>query len=75
MPSFSTTRRVGHSAANMFELVADAEKYPQFVPPHFSWPIYGMALVSQWLSLVVVLAVSFFFFSFFTYFLSYTFFR
>ena len=32
MPSFSTTRRVGHSAANMFELVADAEKYPQFVP-------------------------------------------
>lgn len=32
MPSFATTRRVRHSAANMFELVADAEKYPQFVP-------------------------------------------
>jgi coenzyme Q-binding protein COQ10 len=32
MPEFSTTRRVGHSAANMFDLVADVERYPQFVP-------------------------------------------
>lgn len=32
MPEFSTTRRVGHSAANMFDLVADVECYPQFVP-------------------------------------------
>jgi coenzyme Q-binding protein COQ10 len=32
MPQFSTTRRVHHSAARMFDLVADAEKYPQFVP-------------------------------------------
>ncbi len=32
MPQFSSTRRVGHSAANMFDLVADVEKYPQFVP-------------------------------------------
>ena len=32
MPSYSTTRRVAHSAADMFELVADAEKYPRFVP-------------------------------------------
>lgn len=32
MPSFSTTRRVAHSAADMFELVADAENYPRFVP-------------------------------------------
>jgi coenzyme Q-binding protein COQ10 len=32
MPSFSTTRRVHHSAADMFDLVADVEKYPQFVP-------------------------------------------
>jgi coenzyme Q-binding protein COQ10 len=32
MPSFSTKRRVRHSAADMFELVADGEKYPQFVP-------------------------------------------
>jgi coenzyme Q-binding protein COQ10 len=32
MPSFSTQRRVRHGAAQMFDLVADIEKYPQFVP-------------------------------------------
>jgi coenzyme Q-binding protein COQ10 len=32
MPSFSTKRRVRHRAAQMFDLVADVEKYPQFVP-------------------------------------------
>ena len=32
MPQFSTKRRVGHSAADMFDLVADVERYPEFVP-------------------------------------------
>ena len=32
MPQFSTTRRVQHSATDMFDLVADVEHYPQFVP-------------------------------------------
>jgi len=32
MPRFSTTRRVSHSAADMFALVADIERYPEFVP-------------------------------------------
>jgi coenzyme Q-binding protein COQ10 len=32
MPHFSTTRRVRHSAADMFDLVADVESYPKFVP-------------------------------------------
>ena len=32
MPQFSTKRRVRHAASNMFDLVADVEKYPQFVP-------------------------------------------
>jgi coenzyme Q-binding protein COQ10 len=32
MPQFSTTRRVKHSATEMFDLVADVERYPQFVP-------------------------------------------
>jgi coenzyme Q-binding protein COQ10 len=32
MPHFSTKRRVRHSATNMFDLVADMEKYPAFVP-------------------------------------------
>ena len=32
MPQFSTNRRVRHAAADMFDLVADVENYPQFVP-------------------------------------------
>jgi coenzyme Q-binding protein COQ10 len=32
MTSFATTRRVQHSAAQMFDLVADVESYPQFLP-------------------------------------------
>jgi coenzyme Q-binding protein COQ10 len=32
MPSFSTIRRVRHPAMNMFALVADVERYPEFVP-------------------------------------------
>ena len=32
MPQFTTKRRVRHAAADMFDLVADIEKYPEFVP-------------------------------------------
>ncbi len=32
MPQFSTKRRVHHAATDMFALVADVDKYPQFVP-------------------------------------------
>jgi coenzyme Q-binding protein COQ10 len=32
MPQFTTKRRVRHSAAHMFDLVADVERYPEFVP-------------------------------------------
>ncbi|MFZ2067657.1 MAG: type II toxin-antitoxin system RatA family toxin [Xanthobacteraceae bacterium] len=32
MPEFSTRRRVQHSAADMFDLVANVERYPEFVP-------------------------------------------
>jgi coenzyme Q-binding protein COQ10 len=32
MPQFSNRRRVAHSAADMFNLVADVEHYPEFVP-------------------------------------------
>jgi coenzyme Q-binding protein COQ10 len=32
MPSFHTTRRVAHPASDMFALVADMERYPEFVP-------------------------------------------
>lgn len=32
MPAFRTSRRVRHSASDMFDLVADVEQYPAFVP-------------------------------------------
>lgn len=32
MPRFTSTRRVSHAAADMFNLVADVERYPEFVP-------------------------------------------
>lgn len=32
MPAFDSTRRVQHTAAQMFDLVSDVEAYPQFLP-------------------------------------------
>src|SRR6476620_8896624 len=32
MPTFSNKRQVRHSAADMFDLVADVQHYPEFVP-------------------------------------------
>jgi coenzyme Q-binding protein COQ10 len=32
MPQLSTTKRVRHAASEMFDLVADVERYPEFVP-------------------------------------------
>jgi coenzyme Q-binding protein COQ10 len=32
MPRFSSKRQVSHSASQMFDLVADVERYPEFVP-------------------------------------------
>ena len=32
MPRFSSKRRVHHTASQMFDLVADVERYPEFVP-------------------------------------------
>jgi coenzyme Q-binding protein COQ10 len=32
MPRFSNRRRVAHRAEQMFDLVADVERYPEFVP-------------------------------------------
>lgn len=32
MPQFETIRRVRHSAQQMFDLVADVDRYPEFLP-------------------------------------------
>lgn len=39
-------------------------QHAEFVPPNFSWFTFTMALVCQWLALLVMLAVSFLCFSF-----------
>ena len=38
MPTFSTTRRVAFTPRQMFDLVADVERYPQFLPLCEAWP-------------------------------------
>lgn len=53
---------LGLSAACSMQFVLWS--YPGFVPPGFSWWIFIMALAIQWLGLLVVLAMSFFWFSF-----------
>lgn len=39
-------------------------RYPDYIPPNFSWWTYSLALGFQWFSLLVMLAVSFFWFHF-----------
>ncbi len=57
-----TTCILGLSAALSMRFVL--WHYAAYVPPDFSWLTYIMALVCQWMSLVVVLAVSMLCFSF-----------
>ncbi|WP_028583295.1 ABC transporter permease [Desulfogranum mediterraneum] len=57
----ATTVVLGVSAAASMQMILI--QYPAFVPPGFSWTIYMMALFLQWLSLLMVLALSFFWFS------------
>lgn len=47
MPSFTTKRRVRHGAADMFDLVADIERYPEFVPLCRSTRISGRTAAGE----------------------------
>jgi coenzyme Q-binding protein COQ10 len=47
MPSFRTKRRVNHAAAEMFALVADMERYPEFVPLCQRMRVRGRTQVSD----------------------------
>jgi coenzyme Q-binding protein COQ10 len=53
LPSFSTQRRVRHDAAQMFDLVADVEKYPQFVPLCQSLRVKSRAAKGEGVEVVV----------------------
>jgi coenzyme Q-binding protein COQ10 len=47
MPSFRTKHRVNHTAAEMFALVADMERYPEFVPLCQDMRVRGRKQVSD----------------------------
>jgi len=47
MPRFRTTRRVRHPATDMFDLVADMERYPEFVPLCERMKVRGRTKVAE----------------------------
>ena len=54
MPQFSSKRRVRHAAAQMFELVADVERYPQFVPLCSALKVKSRAAKGEGIEIIVV---------------------
>jgi coenzyme Q-binding protein COQ10 len=59
MPSFSTERRVPHSAEEMFDLVADVENYPRFLPLCESLVVRGRREEAGKLTLVADMTVAY----------------
>ena len=53
MPSFQTNHKINHSADEMFALVADVEKYPQFVPYCQSLEIKGQQIQENGSTLII----------------------
>ena len=53
MPEFETTRRVRHTAENMFDLVADVENYPKFLPLCQAARLRGKKVVSPSCDVIV----------------------
>lgn len=59
MPSYATERRVQHTATDMFDLVADVESYPLFVPLCERLVVRGRATENEKEILVADMTVSF----------------
>ena len=53
MPSFRTKRRVNHTAVEMFDLVADMERYPEFVPLCERMRVRGRTKVAEGVEVAV----------------------
>lgn len=47
MPKFSSSHKVNHSAADMFDLVADVDRYPDFVPLCQGLQVRGRKQISE----------------------------
>lgn len=50
--------------SNAFSMQYVLSYHPAYIPPNFSWVTYIMAMLCQWMALLMLLAVSFFFFCF-----------
>jgi len=59
MPSYATERQVQHSATEMFDLVADVESYPRFVPLCERLEVRGRAAANEKEVLVADMTISF----------------
>src|SRR5438876_9321832 len=53
MPSFQTKRRVLHAASEMFELVADVERYPEFLPLCSALKVRGRERAAEGVEIIV----------------------
>jgi coenzyme Q-binding protein COQ10 len=53
MPQFHTHRQVRHAAADMFDLVADVEHYPEFVPLCSSMRVRNRADKGEGITVIV----------------------
>ncbi len=47
MPQFKARRRVRHSATDMFALVVDIERYPEFVPLCSDMRVRGRTQIAE----------------------------
>ena len=59
MPQFSSKRRVRHAASDMFDLVADVEEYPQFVPLCRSLKVKSRTTKGESTVIVAVMTVAY----------------
>lgn len=59
MPKFETTRRVPYTAAQMFDLVADVESYPKFLPLCESLVVKSREMTGEGTLLVATMGVGY----------------
>jgi coenzyme Q-binding protein COQ10 len=59
MPSFSTKRRVAFTAAQMYALVADVERYPEFLPMCTGLSISSRTIVPDGEDLIARMSVGY----------------
>ena len=59
MPQFETTRRVPYSAAEMYAIAADVERYPEFLPLCTGLTILSRSAVADGEDLTAIMSVGY----------------